>query len=66
MDEAGVRKLFRFEHLPDFLQSVSKPFHDLALDLINSLPPSPERTLAIRELWAAKNLAVYAAVDAKA
>ncbi|CBX87959.1 hypothetical protein [Roseovarius Plymouth podovirus 1] len=59
-----VEKLFRYEHLPDHLQEVSKPFHDMAVDLVENLLPSAEVTLAIRKLWEAKNLAVYAAVEA--
>ena len=63
MDGPKVMKLFRYEHLPERLQAVSKPFHDLAVSLIYNLPNSAERTLAIRSLWEAKNLAVYAKVE---
>lgn len=51
--------LFRYGHLSAPLQEVSKPFHDLAQTL-NAQPASAEITLAIRKLWEAKNLAVYA------
>lgn len=60
-----VEKLFRYAHLPEHLQEVSKPFHDMGMDLIDKLPPSAELTLTLRKLWEAKNLAVYAAVAAK-
>jgi len=63
MNREQTSKLFRYEHLPDFLQVASKPFHELAVNIIDSLPPSEERTLAIRSLWEAKNLTVYAVVD---
>lgn len=56
--------LFRYEHLPPHLQEVSKPFYDLAVSLVDTLPPSSERTLALRSLWEAKNLAVFAKVEA--
>jgi hypothetical protein len=36
----------------------------MATQLCYNLPQSAEQTLAIRKLWEAKNLAVYAAVDA--
>ncbi len=62
MDKATA--LFRYEHLPPHLQEVSKPFYDLAVSLVENLLPSAEVTLALRKLWEAKNLAVYAAVEA--
>lgn len=65
MNEAKIESLFRYAHLPEHLQAMSKPFHDLALSLIAELPQSAELTLAIRSLWEAKNLAVYAAVATK-
>lgn len=60
-----VESLFRYAHLPEDLQEASKPFHDLAVHLTNTLPSSAEYTLALRSLWEAKNLAVFAAVEAK-
>jgi len=65
MDKAQVESLFRYAHLPEHLQVINKPFHDLALTIIAELPASAERTLAIRSLWEAKNLAVFAKVEAK-
>ena len=62
MKKTEVEKLFRYAHLPDFLQEASKPFYDLAMHLVDTLLPSAELTLAIRKLWEAKNLAVYSAV----
>lgn len=60
-----VESLFRYSHLPEDLQAHSKPFYDLAVKLTDTLPSSAEYTLAIRALWEAKNLAVFAAVEAK-
>ena len=65
MDKTKVKSLFRYEHLPPHLQEASKPFHDLAMQLVQTLPPSAELTLAFRSLWESKNLAVYATVEAK-
>lgn len=63
MTEDKVKSLFAFGHLPVHLQGVSEPFHDMAVYLVNSLPPSAELTLSLRSLWEAKNLAVYATVE---
>ena len=65
MDKAKIESLFRYAHLPEHLQTMSKPFHDLALILIAELPQSAELTLALRSLWEAKNLAVFAKAEAK-
>ena len=62
MDKEKVESLFRYAHLPEDLQKVSKPFHDMALNLVQTIPRNPELTLSIRALWESKNLAVYAFV----
>ena len=63
MDKTKVASLFRYSHLPEHLQEVSKSFHDLAMNLVETLPASAELTLAVRTLWEAKNLAVFAKVE---
>lgn len=50
------------EHLPPHLQAVSKPFGDLARDIVEVLPRNPERTVALRKLLEAKDAAVRALV----
>lgn len=65
MTREYVENLFRYKHLPERLQTVSKIFHKAAMDTYDAIPSSAEQTLAIRKLWEAKNLAVYAAVDAE-
>lgn len=65
MDLKKVESLFRYAHLPEDLQEVSKPFYDQAISLTTFLPASAELTLCLRCLWEAKNLAVFAAVEAK-
>ena len=64
MNLSKVESLFRYAHLPESLQDVSKPFYTQAVQLVNFLPQSPELTLCLRSLWEAKNLAVFAAVEA--
>lgn len=46
------------EHLPDHLQAVSRPFRDLAHELLDLLPDDPELTAALRKLREAKDCAV--------
>ncbi|HEY8560506.1 MAG TPA: hypothetical protein VIL74_09025 [Pyrinomonadaceae bacterium] len=55
-------QFFAYEHLPETLQAVSKPFGDLARDLVAKLPRNPERTVALRKLLEAKDCAVRALV----
>ncbi|MEU6222233.1 hypothetical protein [Streptomyces sp. NPDC047042] len=57
---ARMLENFRYDHLPAHLQAVSRPFHDLAHQLAETLT-EPEVTKALDELWAAKNWAVVAA-----
>lgn len=64
MDRVQVEKLFRYAHLPPNLQAASKPFHDLAVQITEMVPSTAERTLALRALWEAKNLVVWAAAGA--
>jgi hypothetical protein len=57
-----ILRFFKYEHLPDQLQTVSAWFHDLAHALVNALPRCAERTVALRKLLEAKDAAVRAAL----
>lgn len=57
-----IIQFFAYEHLPPHLQAVSKPFGDLARQMVNDLPRNPERTVALRKLLEAKDAAVRALV----
>lgn len=57
-----IMQFFAYAHLPPHLQKVSKPFGDLAEDLVASLPRNPERTVALRKLLESKDAAVRAQV----
>lgn len=59
MDER-MMKWFAYEHLPEHLQAVSKPFHDLAREVTTLIESGPERTVALRKLLEAKDAAVRA------
>jgi len=52
--------LFEYGHLPERLQAISKPFCDLALDIIADYPSNPETTVCLRKLLEAKDCAVRA------
>jgi hypothetical protein len=55
-----IMQFFRYTHLPQHLQDVSKPFADMAIIITESLPRNPERTVALRKLLEAKDAAVRA------
>lgn len=51
-------QFFGYEHLPEHLQKVSKPFAIMAEGICEELPANPERTVALRKLLEAKDCAV--------
>jgi hypothetical protein len=53
-------QFFAHAHLPAHLQEVSKPFGDLAQQIVDTLPANPERTAGLRKLLEAKDCAVRA------
>ena len=53
-------QFFAYSHLPPHLQEVSKPFGELAAQIVETLPRNPERTVALRKLLEAKDAAVRA------
>lgn len=53
-------QFFNYAHLPSHLQSISQPFHQLATQMVDSLPRNAERTTALRKLLEAKDCAVRA------
>lgn len=59
-DKEFLMQFFGYAHLPEHLQGTSKPFYDLAVALVVSLPKNPERTTALRKLLEAKDCAVRA------
>lgn len=58
-----ILRFFKVGHLPEKLARVSRPFCDLALDLVQTLPRSAERTVALRKLLESKDAAVRAALE---
>jgi len=55
-------QFFRYEHLPEHLQAVSKPFAAMAKGIAENCPANPETTVALRKLLESKDAAVRAVV----
>ena len=54
-----VLKYFSYEHLPEHLQEISRPFHDLAHSVAGlKYTDGAEMTVALRKLLEAKDAAV--------
>lgn len=53
-------QFFAYEHLRPDLQVYSKPFHDLAHHIVETLPANVEQEMALRKLLEAKDCAVRA------
>lgn len=53
---------FKYSHLPTKLQGLSKPWCDLASHVVDTIPRSAERTIALRKLLEGKDAAVRAAI----
>lgn len=55
-----ILQFFTYSHLPESLQPISKPFCELAAELVLKLPRNAERTVMLRKLLEAKDAAVRA------
>jgi hypothetical protein len=55
-----ILQFFAYNHLPENLREVSRPFGVLALQVVETLPRNFERTVALRKLLEAKDAAVRA------
>lgn len=58
-----IMKHFKFEHLPENLQRVSKPVCSLAASVEDYLPACPEKSAGLRKLLEAKDCFVRAALE---
>lgn len=58
---AEILRYFEYEHLPEHLQKVSKPLHDLAHKMAEEFE-GPELTAGLRKLLEAKDCFVRAAL----
>lgn len=57
-----IIRYFDYEHLPEHLQKISKPFGDMARALDGDLPDGPEKSAGLRKLLEAKDCMVRAAL----
>lgn len=57
-----IMQFFAWQHLPEHLQRISRPFGEMADNIEQTLPRNPERTVALRKLLEAKDAAVRSAV----
>jgi hypothetical protein len=62
IDAEPMLRWFAYAHLPEKLRGVSQPFGELAERIVETLPRSPERTVALRKLLESKDAAVRAAL----
>lgn len=60
---SDILKYFKYDHLPEKLQEVSKPFGDLAEHMDETLDGCAEKAVALRKLLEAKDAAVRAALN---
>jgi hypothetical protein len=58
----ALLEFFEYKHLPAKLQEVSKPIHDLAHTMQETLVDSAEKTVGLRKLLEAKDCFVRAAL----
>ena len=57
-----VFKYFKYDHLPEQLQLISKPISDLAELMLDELPDGQEKAEGLRKLLEAKDCFVRAGV----
>ena len=62
VEDEPMLKWFAYEHLPERLKEVSMPFSFLARRIVESIPRSAERTVALRKLLESKDAAVRASL----
>ena len=62
METERMLKWFAYEHLPEHLQLISRPYNTMACDIVDRIQQGPERTVALRKLLESKDAAVRAMV----
>ena len=59
---SDLLRFFEYKHLPPLLQAVSRPFHNLAHLLNDTVPDSLEKEAGLRKLLESKDCYVRAAL----
>ncbi len=62
-ETAELLRAFRYDHLPPHLQAASKPWCDLAHDLVRRTPPGRWLVMSLEHLMIAKDAAVRASLS---
>ena len=57
-----IEQFFTYDHLPEKLQAISRPFGELAQQCASRAPDNQETTICLRKLLEAKDAAVRAAL----
>lgn len=57
-----IMKYFEYSHLPERLQTVSKPIGELSMQMDASIPESAEKSAGLRKLLEAKDCLVRASL----
>jgi hypothetical protein len=60
MNVQDLLRFFAFDHLPERLQTISRPCSFLAYAMVEELPDGPELTAGLRKLLEAKDCFVRA------
>lgn len=63
MSTNAIMKYFKYDHLPEKLQEISRPIGELAADLDEKLKDGPEKSAGLRKLLEAKDCLVRAHLD---
>lgn len=62
LEDEPIGQFFKYAHLPEHMQAMSRRFYDLASEVVVNAPRNPERTVALRKLLEAKDAAVRALI----
>lgn len=60
--QSQIMQFFGYSHLPENLQVISKPFHDMAVSIDSTLPVNAEKSTCLRKLLEAKDCAIRSVV----
>jgi hypothetical protein len=62
MSDNPIMKFFEYDHLPEHLKAISRPFCETAIWMDAELPNGAEKSAGLRKLLEAKDCAVRAAL----
>lgn len=62
IDAEPILQYFSYHHLPPHLQPISQHFSRLAYVIVDTVPPNPQRAVALTKLLEGKDAAVRASL----